>query len=197
VTAFATYSDLEARLGITMTNPEQTRATTLLNTSSDLVRAAVRQQIDLVTDDVYVRRGSWDSRLRLPERPCVSVTSVVARSPIGVDLPIVTPGFFLDGDDLIRYTGPTYSFDTGRGWFGPAYQLTITYTHGFAVVPALAKVVAVEAAARVWVNPEGATQANVAGAMYAYADTGMMLTEDEEEDLVERFRRKSGSVTLR
>lgn len=206
--ALATYSDLENRLGITMTQAEQTRATALLADASDLVRAAAKQTITRVADDVLVIPGRWADRILLPERPVISVSSVTAAFYDGTAIDLPPEGYYVDRDELVRYAFPIglmrHFFTTGNGWLGEGYRLTITYTHGYdqAASPtpyplSLAKRITVAAAARVWVNPAAASQLAIAGKQEMYPNVGMELTDVEEKKIADVFRRTTQTVTLR
>ena len=181
--AFALPSDLEARLGLTLTDAEETRAEALISQAEDLVRAAARQHLSLVEDDVFTVRGSRESRYLLPERPVVSVGKVeIAGVEVG--------DWHVDGPYLVRPGGFGSSADV----------LTITYTHGYDVLPSLFKTVTLEAVVRVWVNP-GAVMSEAYGyerVQYTPgAPTGMMLTADERKTIREFVRRGSETTYIR
>lgn len=208
MTALATYTDLENRLGTTMTTAEQTRATALLADASDLVRAAARQTITKVTGDTLVIPGVWGDRILLPERPVIQVSSVSATFFDGTAYDISEAAWYVDKDELVRYAFPIglvrHFFTTGNGWLGPGYTLTITYDHGLdpaaSPVPyrlALAKQIALEAVSRVLNNPAGVTQGGVAGTQFMFPAVGMTLTPAEEKKLADVFRRTSQTVSLR
>lgn len=199
----ASVDELEARLGIELTADEEQRAIGLLTTASALVRSCVKQNITKISGDVWVTRGVFGNRLRVPQRPVVSVASVTASFMGATAVTIDPTTYFVDRDELVRYDWPL-SFTIGNGWLGPGWKLTVTYDHGYdpaaTQVPyqlALCKTVALEAVARVWVNPAGASQSMIGGVQAAYPSVGLMLTEDEEEDLADAFRQTAGSVTLR
>lgn len=203
MTAFATNADLATRLGLTLTAPEQTRADALLSQASDMIRAQVRQQVTKVANDVWVTRGVWGNRLLFPQRPPISVASITAKFMNGTSTTIDPITYFIDRDELVRYDWPL-SFTIGNGWLGPGWELTITYDHGYdpAANPvpyqlALCKTVALEAVARVWVNPEAATQEMIGSSQTMYPAVGLMLTDEEEADLTDAFRRTEQSVGLR
>lgn len=181
--ALAVIADLEARLGLTFTDAEKTRADVLIEQAEGLVRAAARQHLDLVTDDVLTVRGSREARYLLPERPVVSVSKVeIAGSEVD--------GWHVDGDYLVR-----------PGAFGGKDDaLIITYTHGFDPVPTLFKAVTLEAVVRVWVNP-GAVMSEAYGyerVQYTPGvPTGMMLTDAETKTIREFVRRGSETTYIR
>lgn len=195
--AFAEVAELAARLGLTFTADEADRAATLLSLASDVIRDVVEQKINVVTDDEYERPGTTDDRIPLPERPVVSVSTVAVN---GTEI----SGWYVAGAVIVRQhrTGVA---DT-VGWSSPGFgceadTLTITYTHGYATVPALVKQLALEMTVRVWVNPgsvvqagEGTTQTTYAP--YADPPRGLMLTNAEKSSLRRFFGSKGSSVTV-
>lgn len=200
-TALASTSELGARLGIDLTDAEESRAAILLSQASDLVRTAAKQHISLVTDDTLILRGQWGSRLKLPERPVSSVASVYSTFRDEDPVEITSDTYYLDnGGDLVKGGSigvDERSFSLSGGWLGPAYSLTVTYTHGYSTIPVLAKAITVESVARVWVNPEGATQSNIAGVLMAYPSTGLLLTPQEFLQLRTAFAKRATTVNLR
>jgi hypothetical protein len=204
VTDFATQSDLLARLGLdAWVGNEQARATTLLAQAQDLVRQSAKQTITKVTNDTWVTRGVFGNRLLAPERPILAVSQVQAQFMNGTTYTVDPITYFIDRDELVRYDWPL-SFTTGNGWLGPGWKLTITYDHGYdpAANPvprqlALAKTIALEAVARCWVNPEAASMEMIGGVQTMYPAVGMMLTDEEEEDLADQFRTTAQTVRLR
>jgi hypothetical protein len=131
---FAESTALEARLGITFTADEHIRANRLLADASDEIRSEFGT-ISLVTDDVFTRPGTTDERIELPEVPVVAVTSVLLDGAPITD-------WYQVGNAIVRGRNLTIidGVGSGYGWlrsFGSEAQtLTITYTHGYADVPA-------------------------------------------------------------
>lgn len=171
--AFATHSDLATRLGETLTEDEQTRATALLTLASDVIRQAARQTIDQATSTITVRAVG---RVLLPQRPVVSIDSVLVDGS--------SVGWTLDGDYL---EGP---------WVGKTVE--ITYTHGFGTVPDAIKAVCVEVVTRVWVNPGKASQEAYGSERVSHGGTsGLVLTAEERKLVRETVRRGSQAVDIR
>lgn len=208
MSAFATASDLATRLGVTLSSGEQTRATSLLNDASDLIRQEVKQDISLVQDDVLTIRGVHDRELKLPQRPLVSVASITYRDtadPADVAHTLDPENYYIDGGSLIRYRSLgllNFQGATGNDWFGPMYELVITYTHGHETVPTQVKTIAVEAVRRVWVNPGSLVSEMHGSEQYAYTGGdvpgGLALTADEVKSLKKAFGLHGlGSVGLR
>jgi hypothetical protein len=184
VAPFTTTLDLEDRLGLVLTSDEHQRGQRLLLRATELIRRQARQHISLVTGDVLLTSGSWGDRLRLPERPVVSVALVEVD---GVTVPATD--YHLEGDELVRLTA----------WGGPQAAVEVTYTHGYAEIPGEIQQVALECVTRIWVNP-GSVQSETSGAQtvgYAHAGLGMLLTVEEKQTLAQLVGRKMGSVQMR
>lgn len=201
MTSFATYADLEVRLGVTFSSGDQARATALLEDASDLIRQACKQKIDLVEGDMLTIPGTWEDRILLPERPVVQVTDVTAAFRDGTPYTLPALSWYVDQDELVRYAFPVglvrHFFTTGNGWLGPGYKITITYDHGYATVPTLCKNIALEAVTRIWVNPAQAISLGVAGVSTTFSAVGLSLLPDEEYQLADAFRRTHRAVSLR
>lgn len=203
MTQFATNADLASRLGLTLTAGEQTRADALLTLASGLIQQKTRQTISLVNDDVLTRPGDYSERIRLPQRPVVSVASVVL---YGITL-VQGDQFYVDGDEIARMNWNSVVQDSsfGRPWSGwgfPWWNVVVTYTHGFATIPELVKAICMEMAVRVWVNPGSVAREHVGNVATVYenmrfAPSGILMTDAEEDELTEFLRRHSGSIALR
>lgn len=198
---FAQPDDLAARLGLTLTEEEQTRAAVLLADASGVIRDETSQTIDLVTDDTYERAGTTDARIPLPQRPVVVVASVAID---GTEI----SDWYLAGSELVRGTRPSVEQLADGDWAGSSYgfgsearTLTIVYTHGYAAVPQTVRSIAIEMAVRVWVNPGSVVQETIAGtgstyAPYSAPPRGLMLTDSERAALRRLFGRRAHSVTI-
>lgn len=205
--SFATADDLAARLGLTFTADEQTRATMLLDQASSLIQDETKQTISQVTDDVLTMRSSYSERIRLPQRPVVSISSVTLTPQGGTPTVIDDSTYYLDGDELVRASFPVryqqFFADWTRGWLGPLYTISITYTHGWedADIPATVKAVCVEMVSRVWTNPGAVQQESIAGVLTSYSltaqPTGLLMSDAEKAAVNAVVKRNSGSITLR
>jgi hypothetical protein len=202
MTQFALSDDLAVRLGITLTTAEETRAAALLTVASGLIQSETGQTISRVADDVLIRGGEYGDRLRLPERPVDTVARIQVTGPGIAISDLADDLYYLDGDEIVRATypagleaqfiGPVY------GWFSPLYKLTITYSHGYSVIPELVKVICIEMVARVWGNPGGAKSEAFGSGTTVFGDTrGLLLLDYERDELNDLLRRRAGSVQLR
>lgn len=204
---FADHNDFATRLGLTLTSEEQTRADALLATASGIIQQRMRQKIELVTDDDYSVRSSYDDRVRLPERPIISVSSVTL-TLIGGAATYAPPAntWYLDRDEIVRTAWPLaaqYAFaGYQRGWLGPLYQMDVVYTHGFEAIPELVKSICMEMVVRIWVNPGSVARESIGDTYTIYdnmrfSPTGMQMTDEEYAQLRELLRRNANSIPLR
>lgn len=207
MTQFATNAEFAARLGITLTTDEQTRADTLLALASGLIQQETRQTIEQVTDDVLAVRSVYGDRFRLPQRPVTDISSVTLTPKSGTPSTVDPLVYYLDRDELVRVTSrlilPELAFvQWSPGWLGPYWTITITYTHGFETIPEVVKTVCLEAVVRAWVNPGSVARETIGDTATVYdnmrfSPTGLLLTDDEKKNLNDFLRRRSGTVTLR
>lgn len=188
---FASSDDLAARLGVTLTSGEQSRADELLTLVSGLVQREARQRIELVINDVLTVPGTPDTRFRLPERPIVAVTNVTVNGLT------VTPGI-----GSMNYSRHADYLSRPYGWGIPEQSVVVTYTHGYAEIPDAIKAVCLEAVVRAWVNPGNVLREVHGSEMTMYAagtvtPTGLLLTAEEQRVVHDTIRRPAGSTVLR
>ncbi len=194
----ANVDDLADAMGRALTETEIAQASGLLRSASARVRAFCHNRaISRVDDDQVVLRPTGD-RIRLPNRPVHSITSV---TPIGDDGQPVTDeftGWEWDGGDQLKITGLC---PTAR-----AYQ--IVYSHGHDIVPDIIVTIVAGAAARVLDTPagtsEGATQLTVGQFSQQFQQgTGapgraVRLTRADKQDLIDAgFKSMSSTIQVR
>jgi hypothetical protein len=207
---FATADDLATRLGLTLTTAEQTRANTLLADASGLIADHAKQQIALVADDELTMPGTTDDRIRLPERPVVSVASIT------LDGQTLGQGkdWYLNGDEIIRLSsmyvqngGLDAMLDApyllGRSFGWPGQKLVIVYTHGYTddALPKLVKSICLEMVVRVWVNPGSVARETVGNTATVYdnmrfSPSGLLLTDTEKKELRRFFGARARSIQI-
>lgn len=182
--AFATPEDLELLLGHSLA---EGRAELLLDLASGEIRTHLGQYVSLVEDDVLVRRGTWDSELRLPEQPVTDVSAVE------VDGTALTAGQY------VSLPGGVVQ----AGFGGNGVTVRITYTHGFADgSPQLevCRAVALEAAAAAAENPTGVVSETIDGYSVSYSrarDAGVGLTPPQLDRLDRIYPgRGAGSIPV-
>lgn len=175
--AFATPSELGDLLNVAIAD-EDTRAQQLLDLATDAICAEIGQAIVEVSDDSLALRGNGTRVLILPEIPVTEVASVE-----------------LDGEALVEDTDYTWSAAGvlrrlgGDVWTQDA-PITVVYSHGYETVPKVVRLVCLQAAARAWLNPAGATQETIGSYSVTYgggfsskSSTGVLLTSDEKRIL--------------
>ena len=213
--ALATLDDVAAIIGRPLTSTETTNGTRLLGMASGMVRRYTRQTITQVVDDVIVLPGNWGHSLFLPQLPVTSVSSVAVNGVsasvsrwrlIGNELFLGTGSYSPDfgtlaspGGALYGPAGSTNGMQVGGpSWQGPGTQVTITYTHGFAEVPAdivneVAGMVALQLSTSVGVNSEQIGGYKVS---YQRGEGGGMALTEETKSVLNFYRKRAISSTI-
>jgi hypothetical protein len=121
---FATVEDVESFLQVEIDETLQIIATArALTEASASIRNYTRQYLEQIDDDVITLDSPGGYRLFLPEIPVIDVTKVVED---GVTL--------TQGDDYkLGQHGILHRID--QRWSDGIQNITITYSHGFAVIP--------------------------------------------------------------
>lgn len=206
--ALAELTDLEARLGRPLTPGEASRAQSLLEDASALVRSYTKQDFTRVDDDTVVRRAQ-QGEIRLPKRPVIDVTAVVAVGAGGApDIAVV--GWQWDGLDIVRTIPDTPVINLPELFYEEdldAYPGTyrVTYSHGDAQVPEVAIAVVCRMVLRTLTAPTmagGVTSETIGPYSYrtdgSSAGTAVTMTEEDEKMLsLAGYRRKAGTSTMR
>lgn len=190
----ATAADLEARLGRDLDATETIRAEALLASASARVRAYTGQTFEesTTTDRVRVRNG----RVRLPQRPVTAVASVVDVEGTAVE-------FTWHAGDFVNVAalGPLRRFDVEPYRNGVAW-LDVTYTHGYATIPAdVVEVVCSIVLRALGSDPSASaiTQESVEGYSYsmgAAGAAGAVGMLNDEKAALDVYRRKGGTIRV-
>ncbi len=122
------------------------RAELVLAGVDALVRAFTRQHLEEVTDDVVSLDGTGSDVLLLPELPVTAVTAIVDEDDSST---------LVEDTDYRWWNNGIIRRLTGDVWVAHPRRWTVTYTHGYATIPAGIKHVILRVAARVAVNPTG------------------------------------------
>jgi hypothetical protein len=133
----ATYEDVEARLGITFTEPQRERVTLLLQDASIAIRRYTKQDFEYVEDDSIILRpvGTW---LRLPQKPVENVTGVFAQSGYAGLPEFALVAWVFDQIDKINIYGGTEQVVNYPEWwyqYEGANTYRVVYSHGYAEIP--------------------------------------------------------------
>lgn len=204
----ANVSDLADRLGRPLTAGEEARGMALLADASALVRMFTGREFTRTDDDTVVVRAQ-QGEIRLPQRPVIDVTSVIAIGAGGApNLPAT--GWQWDGIDIIRTSTESPAINMPELWYDDdftAYPGTfrVVYSHGEAEVPADVVAVVARMALRTLTAPTvagGVTGETIGPYTYRTDGTGagtaVAMTEDDRKMLeLAGYRRKSGMTMAR
>jgi hypothetical protein len=181
--SLATVADLAAYLQREFSFAEEASAQLALDVASAVVVERAGQQFELVHDDQVTLDTFHGEDIRLPQRPVLSVSSVTTRDRGSTVSTTRTAGadFEVRGDRL-RWVG------LGR-W---PYEVTVTYTHGYAFIPDEVRGATLAVAAEMLVNPEGLSRSAVddANDQHEWAD------DSPAERLLKLVARKYGRRPL-
>ena len=130
----AFVADLEAYLKRSLTPAETTQADLILPAASTVIREEAGQVFSRATTTVKLVINPFDEWVTLPQQPVVSVASVA-----------------LNDSGLSGWTAINGRIYRACGWFPlatgavlpPPPILTVTYTHGYATIPADVKLTTV------------------------------------------------------
>lgn len=206
--ALADQAALEERLGRPLTVAEALRAPALLEDASALVCGYTGQDFARVDDETVVVRAQ-QGEIRLPQRPVLDVTAVVAIGAGGApDLPVV--GWRWDGLDIVRVFDGSPAINLPELWYEEdveSYPGTyrVTYSHGTAAAPAMVVAVVARMVLRTLTAPTvagGVTGETLGPYSYrtdgAGVGTAVVMTREDERMLDKAgYRRKAGTSILR
>lgn len=205
----ATVDDVVAIIQRDLSATEQTSAARLIPMASAMVRRYTRQNITQATETVTLP-GNWTHILELPQRPVTSVTSVVingATSPstswklVDNRLFLSTGSFqpdygqmYAGGPNLWGPAGSTGGPQaTGATWQGPQAQIVVTYTYGFAEVPADISNIVAGMVALAIASPVGINNEQIGGYKVAYSrsEGGSMMLQDGDKKALDFYRKRA------
>jgi hypothetical protein len=191
----ASLDDFVVRLGRPIADGEEQRIRRLLDDASADVRSFTGQTITPAITTQRSRLAWGNGTIRLWQRPVTGVQAVAWADGTVVD----EAAWRWDGLDLVELAAGT-PFDAGYApWAG---VVDVTYSHGYAVVPAdLVAVTAQKALRAFGVKPEdsGMTSESISGYSYstggAAASGGVGKLADEREVLL-RYKRVGSTTRL-
>lgn len=203
----ASLTDLSDRLGRPLLGQEEARAQALLADASAKVRRFTRQDFTRTDNETVVVRAQ-QGEIRLPKRPVIGVTEVVAIGSGGApDVPVV--GWQWDGLDIVRVVADSPVINLSEDWRddGDAYPGTyrITYSHGDLAVPDDVVAVVARMVLRTLTAPTvaGGVTGETIGP-YSYrtdgsgVGTGVLMTDEDRRELRDAgYRPKAGMSMVR
>lgn len=200
----ATKADLAARLGRDLNCDEEARLEALLADASTMVRSYTGQDFGVATSTVTLR--SQAGMIVLPQRPVTGITSVTAIGINGTpDIGVVD--YWWDGLDKIRLGQGDFIINLPEIWWdedeGYPGTYRVTYSHGYAEVPADVVMVVCGMALRTLTSPAiagGITSETVGPYSYRSDTPGLGLSvimNDAERKVLTRYRRTAGMISVR
>lgn len=150
-------TDLATRTGRSATDPQLLQA---LQRVSDRFRGAVGYPVTRVTGDVVVLDGDGSTTLLLPAAPVAAVTQVLVDGVAVTDWELASDG------RLRRWSG----------WPRRYGAVSVTYTHGYTVVPKDVADAVLEAAEAALTGQPGVQAMAVGGESVTYARPGVTET---------------------
>lgn len=171
---FISRTDLGLQLGKSLDDDE--KALACVDAACDLVRSFTGQTINLVEDDEVVLDGSGTDTLLLPEAPVSEVSEVTILryldGAISEETPLVD--YALRDGILVRTDAAT--FLRGR------LRYAITYTHGYpdAELPRDLRMVALQAAVRLFTQANGAVFESLGRYQVRYDGPPLDFTRTEQ-----------------
>jgi hypothetical protein len=196
VADLATVADLEARLGRELTASELARAEALLSSASARVRSYTGQQFtqDTTTARVRVNNG----RITLPQRPVQTVETIADMDGNAV------PFTWYAGASIVLGTNsypPIHPIEAA--WYARFREwVDVTYTHGYADIPAdVVEVVCQIVLRTLGSDPaaSGMVQESVEGYSYsmgAAGAAGAVGMLNDEKAALDVYRRKGGTIRV-
>lgn len=204
----ADLTDLSDRLGRPLTAAEEARAPALLTDASARVRSYTKRTFSRVDDQTVVVRAQ-QGEIRLPQRPVIDVTSVIAIGAGGApDLPVT--GWQWDGLDIIRTMTDSPAINMPELWYEEdveSYPGTyrVTYSHGDAEVPDIVVAVVARMVLRTLTAPTmaGGIVGETIGP-YTYrtdgsgVGTAVVMAEEDRQELKDAgYRPRAGMSMVR
>lgn len=163
----ATRDELALLLELETSEVPQARAELLLKLASAEVRAYTGNLFDFVENDEVLVNGSGSRVLLLPEAPVRAVTEVLEAAGRTTETVLAgplaaSPVWEWDEDGVLeRIDGGVFA--RRRRFY------SVTYDHGFDVVPDEVKGIVLQVAARAFLNPEGLKQETLGRYSYTLA----------------------------
>lgn len=182
-------------------DPESSKANLAVALATAAVQAATRQTIVAVADDVFVTQGNYTRSLKLPERPVTEVSAVTITPAGGTAIAVPASAYTVDSAGRLELaTALTELGSLGWEadyWGGVESLVSVTYSHGFAVIPDELKAIALARAVRFYTNPAGVQAETILGYSVTYGRPAELGFLPDEADILSKFRRKTGALSTR
>lgn len=202
MTSFASTAELASFLNRTIAvGAETTRAQLMLDLATAAIQNWCRQTISSA-ETTALLPGTWSQDLELPERPVTAVDTVEIDGVETTDWDWNDRGVLRRGAASFAQTStlnapgdddPTTQGATGAAqhWGGPQSTVAVTYTHGFATIPADIKAVCLAVAGRALTSEPGVKQESLGAYSVTYGgdSAGGVTIVPADMALLRRYRR--------
>jgi hypothetical protein len=179
--ALITVDELSAFMGKDFTESEEAQAGAIIEQVSAFIEAETGVSFTRVVDDEIFIQADGHGIIELNSKPVESVGPILDLDAVEMDC---------------------WDWDGMQGVYGffPNQTVLLTYTHGYAVVPARIKAVALGAASRVMYNPSGLRQETVGAISVTYpgigGEAGTINFSDLERKILADFAGTGKSMRL-
>lgn len=202
MTSFASTADLASFLNRTIAvGAETTRAQLMLDLATAAIQNWCRQTISSA-ETTALLPGTWSQDLELPERPVTEVDTVEVDGVATTDWDWNERGVLRRGaasfaqTSVVNAAGDADSTTQGAAgsaqhWGGPQATVSVTYTHGFATIPADIKAVCLAVAGRAFTSEVGVKQESLGAYSVTYGGGGAdgVTITPADMTLLRRYRR--------
>jgi len=140
VADFCTVENIEQFLNLSIQDDEDNVASCerAISAVMEAIKNYCQQEIEQVADEAITLDCDGGDMIFLPELPVISVASVVEND----ETLTVTDDYILGQHGIL--------YRIGQDWYSGVQKITITYTHGHAIIPDDIQDVATRSAARVY-----------------------------------------------
>lgn len=183
--AFVNAADMATYLQIPLPQ-DQAALIMAVDMATSVVVSRTGQEFEAVNGDVVTLDPDGDT-VWLPQRPVTAVTSVVTRD---LGSTVATP----------RTVNLEYEVRGPRlRWVGPGvwpYEVTVTYDHGYATIPADVQAATLAVAAELYANPSGLSSETIDDYTWRASEGEESLADRLLAGLVRRYGRRPLTVRL-
>lgn len=188
--SFATPSDLAVYLQREAfpAGAETTSAQLALDIATAVVRERTGQDFTVVANDTVTLDTHGDEDVNLPQLPVTAVASVTTRNRGSA----TTTARTVNTDYEVR--GGRLRWVGAGGW---PYEVTVTYSHGYATIPDDVKGATLAVAAEIYANPEGLSQSALDDSSDRHEWTEDSPAERMLKMVERRYKHRALTVRLR
>jgi hypothetical protein len=188
MTIYATTTDLANALGrdVAVDDPAAIAA---LELASAMVEQFIGRDVAQVEDDVEVIDGTGTSHIQLRHWPVSAVSTVVEED----EELVANDDYEWSADGYVRRISNNcvsvpsgWTCDNQHRWTRKLRAIEVTYTHGYATIPDVIRLVTAQAAARILDTPSTIKQESIGG--YSVTYTAGAPLQATELQMLERFR---------